>query len=1076
MLATSSLAIFLMWGMLAFNALQPVSSSEQKITCQPAAEDNSELTRPDREKNQQLVFELQKINTDISKSLKEYSSQRLPAQREQLIKFIQERKKAFIEAIRQNPDAAIFTSFPSTDLSALSSLTKNCVEQYAEQEGTLEVVIADYFDENFSIEQYTLITDASERIVLHPARGLKDTLISGTQVKVKGKKIDNDMIFDGTSSLSDNSPLGGIDVLSQPGNPPVLGDQKTLVLLVNFQNVSEAFVSLDDAKRIMDDFRSHTYENSYHKAWTSGVIEPNRGADVFGWYEIPLASTCSWGSVLNAAAQRANEVNESLDFTQYSRLMVVAPFSCGWGGIASTDKIIYDTPDGRVLMSVGAVTSFVPLERLFLTIGHEIGHGFGNNHDSRIFCGNEIFSSTPNICQNYEYGGYSIMGNRYPAYYSALMREYLGWLDSESDIIDVQQDGTYIFRSLDSLEAGVKAMKIKRYDGRYDDYLNLTAYSPTGFNQTIPLSHNLFSGTLIQTYDYPTAQGYTGEVFYFNKPFLVVAHPTIFNTSAAAIFENEMFIDPLSGIAITQLLSSPNYNIVDIRRLKEDTEPPEVIFSPVPPTEIAIEISPLVTLHADAADASGIDRVEFYYSNFLNAGKVLISVDYSEPYEATLDISRFWPANITLSARAYDNAGKNLGIDGIEGNFKDVVAYTEIVNHNFQRPLDIEITKIQGIIAGSLNNYYRPYNSLIYVGAPIDIEAAPLSFRIENIARAEFYIDNSLFTTRSIVGNARFFSARLVPATQGQHILRVKAIGINGEDGWSKPVNIIIDLTGPTLSVNSPANNSVISGRVTLSANAEDNFEIASVAFYLADDVANRIPIGVANHAPYQVLWDTRKVTNGAHTLDVEARDLASQSNRLSMNISVSNPEIRRPELTIVEPENNSRITGVTAIRIGGENVDQDFVVIFFKDDEISPFAYDITPPYEAELNTANLSVGSHALQVKAYDPFGNMYESERVTVTIGATFIRGDSNADGTVNITDPAYLLNHLFKGGPLSPCDDAADANDDGSLDISDAVRTLLYLFGEQGIQLAAPGPTTPGPDPTADGLGCAVYAGP
>jgi hypothetical protein len=82
--------------------------------------------------------------------------------------------------------------------------------------------------------------------------------------------------------------------------------------------------------------------------------------------------------------------------------------------------------------------------------------------------------------------------------------------------------------------------------------------------------------------------------------------------------------------------------------------------------------------------------------------------------------------------------------------------------------------------------------------------------------------------------------------------------------------------------------------------------------------------------------------------------------------------------------------------------------------------------------------------------------------------FIRGDSNTDGKVNVSDPITTLNFLFLGLPGTSCLDAADANDDGLVDISDAVAVLQRLFLGGG---PLPEPTrVPGPDPTADGLIC------
>jgi hypothetical protein len=91
------------------------------------------------------------------------------------------------------------------------------------------------------------------------------------------------------------------------------------------------------------------------------------------------------------------------------------------------------------------------------------------------------------------------------------------------------------------------------------------------------------------------------------------------------------------------------------------------------------------------------------------------------------------------------------------------------------------------------------------------------------------------------------------------------------------------------------------------------------------------------------------------------------------------------------------------------------------------------------------------------------------IQLSFPPAFIRGDANDNEMMSISDPIYLLEYLFRGGPVPPCDDSADANDDGSVDVADAVKVLLYLFAEGSI----PPPSPPGPagfDPTLDELGC------
>jgi 3-phytase len=87
--------------------------------------------------------------------------------------------------------------------------------------------------------------------------------------------------------------------------------------------------------------------------------------------------------------------------------------------------------------------------------------------------------------------------------------------------------------------------------------------------------------------------------------------------------------------------------------------------------------------------------------------------------------------------------------------------------------------------------------------------------------------------------------------------------------------------------------------------------------------------------------------------------------------------------------------------------------------------------------------------------------------------FRRGDANADGVVDISDPLRILFALFAGAPPIACADAADANDDGASDIADPVFILDSLFLGTGA-LPLPGPGC-GIDPTADALDCAGDSG-
>lgn len=84
------------------------------------------------------------------------------------------------------------------------------------------------------------------------------------------------------------------------------------------------------------------------------------------------------------------------------------------------------------------------------------------------------------------------------------------------------------------------------------------------------------------------------------------------------------------------------------------------------------------------------------------------------------------------------------------------------------------------------------------------------------------------------------------------------------------------------------------------------------------------------------------------------------------------------------------------------------------------------------------------------------------------AQFLRGDSNHDGSIDISDGIATLGWLFLGSVAPPCRDAADINDSGEVDIADAIYTFNFLF-LGGAPPAAPYPGFEA-DPTDDALGC------
>jgi ELWxxDGT repeat protein len=85
-------------------------------------------------------------------------------------------------------------------------------------------------------------------------------------------------------------------------------------------------------------------------------------------------------------------------------------------------------------------------------------------------------------------------------------------------------------------------------------------------------------------------------------------------------------------------------------------------------------------------------------------------------------------------------------------------------------------------------------------------------------------------------------------------------------------------------------------------------------------------------------------------------------------------------------------------------------------------------------------------------------------------SFLRGDANGDGLIDISDPVSTLGWLFLGSAAPACAAAANPNGDAEVDISDATYLLGHLF------LGGPAPLAPFPGcgsgelPSDAGLGC------
>ncbi len=123
-------------------------------------------------------------------------------------------------------------------------------------------------------------------------------------------------------------------------------------------------------------------------------------------------------------------------------------------------------------------------------------------------------------------------------------------------------------------------------------------------------------------------------------------------------------------------------------------------------------------------------------------------------------------------------------------------------------------------------------------------------------------------------------------------------------------------------------------------------------------------------------------------------------------------------------------------------------------------------------------SISNASNAIRGIEDFANvLYVAGSATNTIfriliasgGLPFVRGEVNGDFVVDLADVIMIANYMFANGPTPLCLDAADVNDTGTIDISDPLYLILNLF------IGGPPPPAPypaaGPDPTfLDPLPC------
>ncbi|HHI02841.1 MAG TPA: hypothetical protein ENL22_04920 [candidate division Zixibacteria bacterium] len=115
--------------------------------------------------------------------------------------------------------------------------------------------------------------------------------------------------------------------------------------------------------------------------------------------------------------------------------------------------------------------------------------------------------------------------------------------------------------------------------------------------------------------------------------------------------------------------------------------------------------------------------------------------------------------------------------------------------------------------------------------------------------------------------------------------------------------------------------------------------------------------------------------------------------------------------------------------------------------DELIYVPVDGSVDIEITLNETGLPAGDY---VGTVDFSSNQRDFRNGTIpvnlTVMPTYLCGDADSDGGINILDVVYLINDIYKDGPSPDPPECGDVNSDGNLDILDITLIINFIYKE------------------------------
>ncbi|SEG04561.1 NPCBM-associated, NEW3 domain of alpha-galactosidase [Vibrio hangzhouensis] len=374
----------------------------------------------------------------------------------QMMSLAEERQQLLSELVEVAPADVASLALSSEERQGAPEEVRELLEQEQVLDGELEVYYEDYEDHSKS-RLYHVLKTADGHIELHMKdRAQLNAVHSGMRVRASGWRFEK---HEGEpASLVLNESLQSLTVLADGSVSTTeisttssalnntLGDQKTLVMLVNFQSNPQQPWTVGEVEEVVfGSVNDYFQEVSYGQTLFSG--------DVQGYYTLPIDEVCDLSTISTYANQAAED--SGIDVASYNRLMYVFPQSskCGW--------------TGRGTVGGNPSRSWINGSLTLRTVAHELGHNLGLHHAEKLECETDVVEGN---CYSVEYGdSLDIMGApNFTGHFNSFSKDILGWLNTATDshtdsIVEIKSEGSYFLEPYETLPGGQsKALKIQR--------------------------------------------------------------------------------------------------------------------------------------------------------------------------------------------------------------------------------------------------------------------------------------------------------------------------------------------------------------------------------------------------------------------------------------------------------------------------------------------------------------------------------------------------------------------------------------------------------------------------------------